>query len=135
MRIIEFPYVLHKGLLMPIIPLSFKGVDRWFRAWALVDSGAVYSIFHPKELTGTGLDYTKGLLRMVVVGDGSFIPVYFLKLPVRLGDVEFEAEIGFSERLGVGFNLLGRKGFFEKFEICFNEAEGRISFLWRAENS
>ena len=74
---IEFDYVLHKGYFAPMIPLKLKGKLDWFEAWAFVDSGATYSIFHPKELTGTGLEYPCGERRMMVVGDGSFIPVYF----------------------------------------------------------
>jgi len=38
------------------------------------------------------------------------------------------APIGFSERLGVGFNLLGRKGIFEHFKVCFSDKERRITF-------
>ena len=125
---IEFDYVLHKGYFAPMIPLKLKGKFNWFEAWAFVDSGATYSIFHPKELTGTGLVYPYGEMRMVVVGDGSFIPVYFIKLPMKIGEVEFIAEVGFSEKLGVGFNLLGRKDVFENFEVCFDDTKKRVVF-------
>ncbi|MEK7672157.1 MAG: hypothetical protein AAB344_08060, partial [Bacteroidota bacterium] len=45
-----------------------------------------------------------------------------------IGDVELEIEIGFSERLGVGFNLLGRKDLFEKFQVCFSDSKRTVSF-------
>ena len=111
-----------------MIPLKLKGKLDWFEAWAFVESGATYSIFHPKELTGTGLEYPCGERKMVVVGDGSFIPVYFIKLPIKIGEVEFIAEVGFSEKLGVGFNLLGRKDVFENFEVCFNDTKKKVVF-------
>jgi hypothetical protein len=38
------------------------------------------------------------------------------------------APVGFSDELGVGFNLLGRSSVFERFEICFREKQGVISF-------
>ena len=36
--------------------------------------------------------------------------------------MEFEAEIGFSRQLGIGFNIIGRKDIFERFVICFDES-------------
>jgi hypothetical protein len=65
---------------------------------------------------------------MIVVGDGSFIPVYFHVVPIHIEDIEITASVGFSERLGVGFNLLGRKGIFEYFKICFSDKESKITF-------
>ncbi|MCK4390929.1 MAG: hypothetical protein KAV83_11920 [Desulfobacterales bacterium] len=65
---------------------------------------------------------------MVVVGDGSYIPVYLFKIAVSIGEIEFMAEIGFSERLGVGFNLLGRRDFFDIFRVCFSDSQEKITF-------
>jgi len=65
----------------------------------------------------------------VYIGDGSYIPVYLHKLTIRIGNVSFKATIGFSPRLGVGFNLLGRKDVFERFDITFSDAKKIISFL------
>jgi len=42
--------------------------------------------------------------------------------------LEFEAVIGFSEGLGIGFNIMGRKDFFEKFRVCFNDKTDMIQF-------
>jgi hypothetical protein len=111
-----------------MIPVKLKGQDRWFEFWAFVDSGATYSIFAFKELERLGIDIRQGKKTMVVVGDGSYIPVYLFKIPVRIDEIEFNAEIGFSERLGVGFNLLGRKDFFDVFKVCFSDREGKLTF-------
>lgn len=75
-----------------------------------------------------GLDLSNAIKRMVVVGDGSFIPVFFVTLPVRLGEVVLQAEIGFSEKLGVGFNLIGRKDIFNTFKVCFSDEKKIVSF-------
>jgi len=64
----------------------------------------------------------------VTVGDGGFIPVYLHKLDVKVGDIPFKATIGFSERLGVGFNLLGRKDFFTHFDITFSDKTRILTF-------
>ena len=93
-----------------------------------IDSGATYSIFHPKEISQAGLNYQEGKPRKIIVGNGAFIDVYFFSLPAQIGGEAFTAEIGFSEHLTVGFNLIGRKDVFEKFRVCFSDAERKITF-------
>ncbi len=129
MHSIEFEYSLYKGLRVPLIPVEIKGKDGWHELWAFVDSGATYSIFEAKVSEMLGIDFRKGKKLMIIVGDGSYIPVYFHKIQIRIGDVEFSTDIGFSERLGVGFNLLGRKDVFERFKVCFSDRENLISFI------
>jgi len=124
MPVIEFPYLSHKGYLLPIIPLTILN----HKIWAYVDSGATFSIFDAKEAKRLGLELKRGTYQMIVVGDGSFIPTYFHEVPICIDDVEVVAQVGFSERLGVGFNLLGRKGVFDHFKICFCDKENKITF-------
>ena len=124
MSFIEFPYVLHKDYLMPIIPIQIMG----YRLWVFVDSGATFSILSVDDARRIGIDWEKGRRQMIVVGDGSFIPTYFHDLRIHLGDFEMIAPIGFSERLGVGFNILGRKGIFDHFQVCFNEIARKVTF-------
>lgn len=121
---IEFPYALYKGYLMPIIPITIEG----HKIWAYVDSGAVFSILHISEAQRIGVDWQKGRLQMVVVGDGSFIPTYFQDLSLKIADWQLTAPVGFSERLGVGFNLLGRSGIFDQFQVCFNDKDRLTTF-------
>jgi hypothetical protein len=45
----------------------------------------------------------------------------------------FVAEMAFSDRLGVGFNLIGRKDIFDHFdEIIFRERRREVEFRRRA---
>jgi hypothetical protein len=67
----------------------------------------------------------------MTVGDGKSIPVYFHTLPIIIGNVSFNAIIGFSEKLGVGFNLLGRRSVFEKFVVVFDDIKRQITFISR----
>lgn len=102
--------------------------DRWFKVWGYVDSGAAYSIFSSRVASQMGIDSAPESRAMVVVGDGGSIPVALYTLPVRIGEEEIQAQIGFSERLGVGFNLVGRKDIFDAFKICFEESQGLVTF-------
>ena len=64
----------------------------------------------------------------VVVGDGSKIKVYIHDIEIRLADKEFRAVIGFSYRLGIGFNVLGQEDIFDRFRICFDKKERIVEF-------
>jgi predicted aspartyl protease len=109
---------------MPIVPISIKG----HKLWVFVDSGATFSMLSVDEATRIGIDWQRGRRQMIVVGDGSYIPTFIQDLPIQIGDTQITAPIGFSERLGVGFNLLGRAGVFTQFEVCFNDHDRKVTF-------
>jgi len=46
------------------------------KVWVYVDSGAAFSMISAAEATDMAIDWNTGRRQMVVVGDGSFIPVY-----------------------------------------------------------
>ena len=124
MPLVEFPYTRHRGYLMPIVPVSING----HRLWAFVDSGATFSMLTVDEAIRIGIDWQSGRRQMIVVGDGSYIPTFIHDLPIQIGSTQITAPIGFSERLGVGFNLLGRTGVFNQFEVCFNDHARNVTF-------
>lgn len=128
MRSIEFPYAMHRGTPLPLVPLHLRGGNEWVERWAYVDSGATYSLFHYQVAVAVGANLSNAPRRRIVIGDGSYIEAQFLKLPVRIGEIELDLEIGFSEKLGFEFNLLGRKDLFEKFQVCFSDAERKVTF-------
>lgn len=129
MRPLTFPYISLRGKHpAPIIPLELKGPSGWKETMAYVDSGASFSIFSINEASRLGIDYTRGKELMVTVGDGSSIPVYLHSLPVKISHISVKATIGFSPRLGVGFNLLGRKGIFERFDVTFSDSCCTVTF-------
>jgi len=93
-----------------------------------VDSGASVSILAEGEARLLGLDLRRGQLTYSIVGDGSSIPVYVHRLPVHIGPCRLIAHVGFSPRLGVGFNLLGRQDIFTRFDVTFSDSRQRITF-------
>ncbi|MEK6888039.1 MAG: hypothetical protein AABX14_03785 [Candidatus Aenigmatarchaeota archaeon] len=123
----RFPYIQFGDKHLPIVPVKIKGRE-WVQFEAFVDTGAGYSIF-PFEITELlGIDGEKGKKEFVKIGDGSFIEVFAFKLRVMIADMEFDAKIGFSRSLGVGFNILGRQDILQKFRVCFDEAERYVEF-------
>ena len=129
MSFVEFPYVAYKGYKLPLVPLNIKAQNDWEEIWVFVDSGATYSIFNYKESRRLNIKpKNDGTKTYVKVGDGGYISVYLVKLPVKIENLEFDAIIGFSEELGTGFNIMGRKDFFEKFKVCFDDTKSVIQF-------
>lgn len=127
--IIKFPYKIYKNIASPIISLGIEGRKGWLLTEAYVDSGATISVFLSKVAENLGINYLKGKIIYSTVGDGSCIPVYLHKLPIQIGNISFSATIGFSPRLGIGFNLLGRQDIFNRFDVTFSDSQKTISFL------
>ncbi|MBI4597907.1 MAG: hypothetical protein HY737_05855 [Candidatus Omnitrophica bacterium] len=128
MRAITFPYGLYRGLPSPLIPVQFRGPRDWKEVWVYVDSGAFLSILAEAEARLLGLTLEEGKLTYSIVGDGSLIPVYIHELSIRIGPSEVRARIGFSPRLGVGFNLLGRQDIFTAFDVTFSDFRRQVIF-------
>jgi hypothetical protein len=65
--------------------------------------------------------------------DGNFIPAYSFRLLVQIDDIKIRAPVAFSDKLTIGFNLLGRQAIFSSFEeVAFCEREKRVIFRARA---
>ncbi len=126
---VTFPYQVQKSRRMPIIPIILFGRTQSLAVEGYVDSGAFYSIFDMELAGKLGLEPALGKKLMLIVGDGSFIPTHIFRIPVKIGEKKFTSEIGFSDKLNIGFNLIGRKGIFENFdEVVFRENDQEIEF-------
>lgn len=125
---VKFSYKQRGNIWLPIIPITLFGKNE-LEVETYVDSGATYSIFEFELLKALEIEIKDSKEYMFVVGDGSFIPGYVIELPVKVGEHKFTAPIAFSQKLNVGFNLLGRKGIFEEFrEVIFREKNKEIEF-------
>ena len=127
-RTIVFRYKLIQGRWSPMISAGLRVKQGWLPVELYVDSGAAYTIVRAKVADDAGFDYEKGRRVFVQVGDGALIPVFLHNLSIQIGAKRFDAEIGFSAKLGVPFNLLGRVGVFEHFRICFHEKRRAVTF-------
>ncbi len=121
-RAVSFPYLKDAtGRDAPIVYLQVWTGNRWLYLQAYVDSGASWTIFHADvaQLVGVNLSHAKR--RRMTLGNGSTIHIFFARVRVRFAGKEFTVPAGFSDALEVGFNLLGRAGFFNRFAMCFND--------------
>jgi len=123
-----FRYKPFRGRLAPLITIGVKIGAVWYPVEVYVDSGSAYTVLRAQIADGVGFDYRTADWVYLQVGDGSFIPVYLNELEVQTGSKRFLTQVGFSEKLGVGFNLLGRAGIFDRFKICFHENQRILTF-------
>jgi len=130
MPVIVRNYRKYKEWQMPIITVGLEYKGTWFPVDAYVDSGAIYSIFRQSVGERMGIESGEGRLIYLQVGDGGFIPVHLHELDIQLGPKIFRATMGFSEKLGIGFNILGRADIFDKFLICFDDAKKIVTFTY-----
>ncbi|MBI3540597.1 MAG: hypothetical protein HY073_00370 [Deltaproteobacteria bacterium] len=126
----EYPYLeLAPNFFSPVIPIQFWAEGRWFYSMGYVDSGASFSVFQMKVARSLGLSKSSGRHTDITVGDGDKMKVVLYPLRVRFSNFAFTAQVGFSDDLGVGFNIIGRTSFFERFRICFNDHEKKVTTL------
>lgn len=119
---VEFPYLKDAyGRYAPIVYLQVWTGNRWLYLQAYVDSGASWSVFHEDVAQLLGIKLNTAKRRYVSLGNGSVLPVYLHSIRVRFAGGEFAAPAGFSNALRMGFNLMGRAGFFSRFSMCFND--------------
>ena len=112
---------------LPFITLTLNGPKRSVRADAFADSGADFSIFDASIMEYIGFKKRKAEVRRVQVGDGDWMKVFLFQVGVNFYGYSFVAPITFASQLGVGLNLLGRRGFFNRFRFCFDDKNFRLS--------
>lgn len=122
----EFSYRPYRDLYLPTVPLLVKYKESdWLPATALIDSGAVLSLFQGEIARMLRIRLEEGK-KIFPRGIGGHICAYIHKVNLRLGEEEFQADVAFSDELMAGVNLLGRKDVFEKFHVSFDEQSKKV---------
>jgi predicted aspartyl protease len=124
-----YPYRIIRGISSPIVPIKIMEDDKIAKVYAYVDSGATYSVFSADEAEKLDIVMETGQERYLITGDGGSILIYLHKIGIDIGECEFNAMVGFSDRLGIGFNILGRKDAFERLIFCFDDKKSELRIL------
>ncbi len=123
----RLPYRRLRGQLAPIVFLRLYHGRRQTDDYAFVDSGATYSIFGIDLAERLGIDVFSGEHRFVVGLDGRLASIYLHSGGLEIGTFQITAEVGFSDQLRIGFNLLGRFSVFNQLQFCFNDRDGELT--------
>jgi hypothetical protein len=106
---------------MPICDVILLGPRGRTSVRALVDSGAVYSVFPMKAAEDAGIILMGGQ-RMSLQYGGSTEPGMKVSVYLLLSGRRHRADVVFVERLEFPYGLLGRTGLFAQYnEVCFLE--------------
>lgn len=101
-----------------------------FRVSALVDSGAVHGLFHPLVAESGGIDLTGADERELQVGPGlAPAAALFVVVPMEVGGYRWEAEVGFTETMGLDWGLLGQTAFFRWFTTTFRTYDDEFEIV------
>ncbi len=125
---VEYPYVRIRGQYYPLIPLTLHFNERSVKVFGLLDSGASVSLFRPEIARALGIPFGGhgGQTFKMVKGQ---LKVMICRLTVEMAKRTFPAFIGFSNGYSASFNIIGRKNFFERFGVCFNESKRRVGLI------
>ncbi len=136
MRAVAFPYQQRHYHWLPIIPITLFGPAGPLQTEAYLDSGALMSIVDQTLAEALGISLVHARTQRFIVGDGRFIHGRIVTLPLQIGPLLFRASLAFSVELKVGFNLLGRRDFFEHFdEVAFQEKRRQVVLRYREGSS
>ncbi|MEB3779066.1 MAG: retropepsin-like domain-containing protein [Desulfurococcales archaeon] len=120
-----FEYVERRGRPYPLVPVTLRAREE-LTLYALVDSGAVVSLFPEDVATAIELDLSKGEA-LYLTGVGGYIKgKYIPNVEVVIGAFRLRIPIVFVPYTPIELAVLGRKGFFEAFEITFREWERKL---------
>lgn len=121
----EFSYLRKGEHTYPLIDVRLTGPRGSLAVKALVDSGAIFSIFRPEIAGYLGIRIKTGQ-SFHFHGIAGRIVGYLHKIPMKVNQETFDCYIAFSPELETSFNILGRNNFFLPFLITFNEKHQKV---------
>lgn len=130
--VLEFPYIHEgKGVYKPKILVRFSRLSNSLgqETHALIDSGADISYLPTYMADYLGIPYRRFQLKSVTTLAG-LRKVYHSKVDIHLpadNEEKFSIPVQIpSDNNERDIPILGRKGFFERFKITFDEREKRV---------
>ncbi len=120
-----FDYVERRGRPYPLVPVTLRAREE-LTLYALVDSGAVVSLFPEDVANAIGLDLSRGET-LYLTGVGGYIKgKHVPDVEVVIRAFRLRIPVVFVSYMPIELAVLGRKGFFEAFEITFREWERKL---------
>ena len=115
----------HPKLGRVFIPVVELAINNTVRVIAIVDTGAVISLFPPGIAKLLGIDL-KALPRLILTGiTGTRLRARIARVKLSIGRIEFKARVSFSEQRPVP-SVLGRLDVMDRLEIRLEKNGVRI---------
>ena len=126
--VIVYQYVHFRGRAVPLIPVGLKGPSPWVRVWAYVDSGAAYSLFDASVARLIGIAWRTGRPMTAATGTGALLRFFLHPVTLQMRRVRLRLDVGFSEELRIGFNVLGLDIFAQFNQVTFDAGSRCLTF-------
>lgn len=130
----KFKYKVFGNSLRPVIPVTILNRGSYVDYEVLIDSGSDHCFFDSEIGEDIGISGSNSQINEVF-GVGGKISLYYKhKVTLKVGHLSFETDVGFMPNLGgniVSYGIAGQKGFFDKFIIKFDYANGEIELSER----
>lgn len=124
----QFPYKRYRSGLAPILPIKVWAGGRWRKVLAYVDSGAAYSVLAVSAAKRLGLLKIKARRVTVTSSGGRTLKISLHRLWVKIGSQpRLSVTFGVPRGFDVDSNLLGRRDFFKKYRVIFDDANGILT--------
>ena len=128
MSVVVYRYVHFRGRAVPLIPVGIKGPSPWIRVWAYVDSGAAYSLFDASVARLIGIDWRTGRPMTATTGTGALLRFFLQPVALQMRRVRLRLDVGFSDELRIGFNVLGLDVFAQFDQVIFDARNRCLTF-------
>jgi hypothetical protein len=118
--------------LLPMCDVYLLGPRSRVLVRSVLDSGAVYSVFHISAAQDAGLQLPNEPNWTVHYG-GSAPPGWCVRTHIEIDRRRWDTEIVFVEKLDLPYGLLGRRGVFGQYnEVAFLErvSPQRVELRW-----
>ena len=129
---LAYQIVLDSSHLLPLGTIRLLGPRRSVPYRVLVDSGALYSVFHRTAADDAGIELTATPNQDVQYGTAR-VPGWRVACYLMLGERRIKADVVFVEELAFSYGLLGRVDIFPQHnEVVFLEKvrPPRVEFRW-----
>jgi hypothetical protein len=121
----SIPNSIDRKLKIPIVTIDFKD----FSYNCMIDSGASVSHMHAEMGRSLGLDIEKGDKIMAKGVAGISFPSYIHKIKFNIKHYTCNIDVAFSSDFKLDVGLLGRKDFFEIFNIYFYQSKNIFELI------
>jgi hypothetical protein len=116
----RFDYSRFNDIVLPL-KLS-SGKDNQVLLRAKVDTGSTFCVFQRRHADLLNIDTETGTQLRIRTATGSFT-AYGHEVTIKVGQLEWLAEIYFAEDEGFPVNVVGRVGFLDRLRLALTDYE------------
>jgi predicted aspartyl protease len=116
----RFDYSRFNDIVLPVKLSSDESNQILLRA--KVDTGSTFCVFQRRHADLLNIDTETGTQRRIRTAMGSFT-AYGHEVTIKVGQLEWQADVYFAEDAGFPINVLGRVGFLDRLRLALTDYE------------